>query len=313
MATRPFHAPTLPRLDWPLAGEAFCHSHHGELIQGAIRLPGGGQAACLVSLPRLDRGSACRLELFPTHALEVVPAWKGKALRAARLTLARFGLPHATGRLSLDCALDVGLGLGSSTADVVAAIRAAAAALGVRLSPGDIAAIAVEAETACDPIMFEAPALLFAPRQGRVLEDWGRWFPEFAVLGGTLRPGAEGIDTLSLPSGASDMVLDRFEGIVAAARQGFRRRDMAAIATAATESAMLNQRRVRLEWFEPLRRIAAEAGALGVQIAHSGVVGGVLLDPRDPALARKIGALAKAWRRLGGGPLDLFRTGGAPV
>ena len=309
MATNALLHPATPRLDLPLTGEAFCHSHHGELIQGAIRLPGGGQAPCLVSLPRLDRGSACRLALFRSDALEVVPAWKGKALRAARLTLARFGLPHATGRLLLDCALGAGLGLGSSTADVVAAIRAVAAALGTRLSPGEIAAIAVAAETACDPVMFEAPALLFAPRQGRVLEDWGRWFPDYIVLGCTLRPGTAGIDTLSLPPDASDTMLDRFERIVAAARQGFRRRDLAAIAAAATESARLNQRRVRLEWFEPLRRIAAEAGALGVQIAHSGVVGGVLLDPHDPGLERKIDALAAAWRRLGGGEFALFRTG----
>lgn len=284
-----------------------CITHHGELLQGALRWR-GRVTPCLVSLPRPDRISACRLELFEAETLEVVPAWKRKALRAARIVLARFGSVRTTGRLVLICEAEAGLGLGSSTADVVAAIRAAADLLGIALRPEEVASIAVEAETAADPLMFESFALLFAQRSGQVIEEWGDWYPDYVVFAANLAAGTR-IDTLSLPPpGYSEIELGRFEELVEILRDSFRRRDPAAIAGAATRSAILNQSRVPLERFGALLGLAGESGALGVQIAHSGVVGGVLLDRRDPELDGKIATLAAGWRRLGAGPFDLFDT-----
>ena len=287
--------------------ESACITHHGELLQGAVRSE-GRIMPCLVSLPRRDRIATCRAELFESDRLEVVPPWKRKARRAARILLERCGRPHATGRLVLSSQVEAGLGLGSSTADVVAAIRACAAALGVSLSAEEVAAIAAEAELAVDPVMFERRALLFAQRSGRVLEDWGDWYPAFAVFSCRLAPPEVRIDTLSLPQIGADAELRRFAEILDIARDGFRRRDPAAIAGAATLSAALNQSRVALVRFEALRRLADECGALGVQVAHSGVVGGALLDARDPCLEDKVSALATGWRRLGHGTFDLFST-----
>lgn len=290
-----------------LLGRGDCAGHHGELIQGAVRVDGEA-TPCLLSLPRRDRGSSCRLELFEGDRLEVTPAWKRKALRAAKLTLARYGFPNATGRLSLQCALQPGFGLGASTADVVAAIRAAAAAVGRPLRPQDVAALAVEAEAACDPVMFEQDALLFAPRVGRVLEHWGDWYPDYVVFGCNLRPGGCGVDTLSLSPDYPSAQLDRYERLFAEARMAFRRRDAAAVAALATESARLNQSRVRLERFDNLLNLADGVGALGVQISHSGVIGGLLLDPFQPVLNRQISAVIRGWQELGGGRFELFRT-----
>ena len=284
-----------------------CITHHGELIQGGWRQD-GRVLPCLVTLPRNDLVSTCRLELFEAEALEIVPHSKGKALRAARIALSRFGLPRATGRLTLVSQVETGLGLGSSTADVVAAIRACAAAFGVALRPEEIAAIAVEAELAVDPLMFDIPALLFAPRSGEVLEDWGDWYPNFVVFGCNLADAGTSIDTLSLSPHYTDGEADRFEEIVGEAREGFSRRDPALIAAAATRSAILNQSRVPLARFDALHRLARDRGALGVQVAHSGVVGGVLLDPKDPELEGKIASLAAGWKRLDGGGFDLFST-----
>jgi len=299
----------------PLKGHGFasrgtghCTSHHGELIQGTLRLEGVA-TPCLLSLPRRDKGSVCRLELFESDCLDVAPSWKQKALRAAKLTLAQCGLPGATGRLSLRCEMEAGFGLGASTADVVAAIRAAAAAAGRRLQPEEVAAIAVKAETACDPSMFEHAALLFAPRQGRVLEWWGNWYPDYVVFGCNLRSDGEGIDTLSLSPHYSEAELDRYESLFDAARQAFHRRDAAAVAATATKSAVLNQSRVRLERFDMLLTLSTKLGALGVQISHSGIVGGVLLDPLEATLSQKISALTQAWLALGDNRFEVFRTG----
>lgn len=290
-------------------GEGRCITHHGELVQGAVGA-GGGVTPCLVSLPRRDRAVSGRFEILPAGELTVRPGWKRKALRAARIALARWGAAGAGGRLALTSGIPPGLGLGSSTADVVAAIRAVAAALGRVPHADELAAIAVEAEVASDPLMYDGFGMVFAQRSGAVLERWGDWYPPFVVASARLAETGVRIDTLALPAPAfSPAELGRFAAILDAARDGFRRRDLAAIAEAATRSAILNQARLPLARFESWRRLAKQAGALGVQIAHSGVVGGALFDPADPALDAKLATLAAAWRRLGYGELEIFRAG----
>ena len=74
------------------------------------------------------------------------PGGKWKARRAAEIALARLGRGGAGGRLTLRCRAPERLGLGSSTSDAVAAIRAVANAFGARVSAEEISAIAVEAE-----------------------------------------------------------------------------------------------------------------------------------------------------------------------
>jgi uncharacterized protein involved in propanediol utilization len=285
-----------------------CITHHGELLQGALRI-GGAVTPCLVTLPRRDRISTCRLQQFEADRLEVIPAWKSKALRAVRIVFERCGEARATGRMTMMSEVGTGLGLGSSTADVVAAIRASAALVGTDLLADEVASIAVEAEAASDPLMFGRFALLFAQRIGRILEDWGEWYPEYVVFSGRLAPAGKEIDTLRLPPRTySEADLDLFAALVETLRGGFRRRDPATIAAAATHSAVLNQNYVPLERFDAMHALAEDMGALGVQIAHSGIVGGVLFDPGDAALGAKVAALATAWLRLDAGPFELFDT-----
>ena len=84
--------------------------------------------------------------------------------------------------MEIECSVATGVGLGSSTCDVVAAIRAVCGAYGVELDAGRVAGLAIEAEGAVDPIMFDGEMVLFAQRQGRVLESFGAWAPRYAVL-----------------------------------------------------------------------------------------------------------------------------------
>ncbi|HEU0097539.1 MAG TPA: ATP-grasp fold amidoligase family protein [Allosphingosinicella sp.] len=279
------------------SGVGRCRGHHGELLQGAVR-EGDRTIPCLVSVPMPGKAVSARLELFAAADLEVVPPWKHKALKAARLALDALGRGGATGRLTLDGAIAAGLGLGSSTADVVAAIRAAADCAGASLPPEAVAALAVRAELASDPLMFDGPALLYAQREGRILESWGDWYPDFQLFSFPLAPAGAAVDTLALArKGFPDRDLDEFGAILADAREGFRTRDLAKIASAATRSAALNQRRLPLARFEPLLRLAGEVGALGVQIAHSGIFAGMLFDAADPDLDSKRSELAARTRR----------------
>ena len=242
---------------------------------------------------------------------DVVPAWKTKAGRAAGLALAAIGAPVA-GRLEIECSVATGVGLGSSTCDVVAAIRAVCGAHGVELDAGRVAGLAIEAEGAVDPIMFDGEMVLFAQRHGRVLESFGSWMPRYAVLSIDTDLGEGGIDTLSLPMPQyTDADLAAFENMVGRAREAFQQRDSVTLAAIATESATLNQRFVPMRKFWEIRDLAASYHALGVQISHSGTVAGILFDARsiggsDDPLVEDV---TERVRSLGVRPRGLFMSG----
>ena len=297
-------------------GQGSAEQHHGELLQGAVWRD-DELVPCLITMPGRGVGSTARFRAgghgLHGGSLEVVPAWKQKAATAARLTLAFIGAP-AAGRLEVECSVATGVGLGSSTCDVVAAIRAVAAAYGASLDAGTVARLAIEAEGASDPIMFDHEMVLFAQRQGRVLESFGSWVPRFAVMSFDADPAAGGVDTLSLPVPAyTSADLTAFETMVARAREAFGRRDAGAraiLAAIATESATLNQRFLRLRNFAALRRLVDESGALGLQISHSGTIGGLLFDvsfvQANVLLEER---MASRLRSLGVRPLGLFTIG----
>ena len=322
-----------------LVGVGTAGHHHGEILQGGLRI-GGEVVACLVTMPVGAVGSRVRYVVSDAGAgagskasgadagqkadgvvlasehvmapgLDVVPEWKNKAGRAAELALAAIGAPVG-GRLEIECSVATGVGLGSSTCDVVAAIRAVCGAHGVELDAGRVAGLAIEAEGAVDPIMFDGEMVLFAQRHGRVLESFGSWTPRYAVLSIDTDLGGAGIDTLSLRTPQyTDADLAAFENMIGRARQAFRRRDSVTLAAIATESATLNQRFVPMRKFWEIRDVAASYDAFGVQISHSGTVAGILFDARsiggsDDALVEDVTARV---RSLGVRPRGLFMTG----
>ena len=289
--------------------------HHGELLQGALQWA-GEVVSCLITLPVESVGSSARYAASlaaacPAGLVEVVPAWKRKAARAAELALAFIRAPVG-GRLEMECSVATGVGLGSSTCDVVAAIRAVCGAYCVEVGAADVARLAVEAEGAADPIMFDGEMVLFAQRRGRVLESFGSWVPPYVVLSIDTDPGGPGVDTLSLPAPRyTEADLDAFENMVGRARLAFQLRDPAALAAIATESAALNQQFLPLRYFREICDFAAEYRALGVQISHSGTVAGILFDARPgvgPGGA-VIDEVTARLRSLGARPRGLLRSG----
>lgn len=285
-----------------------CH-HHGEILQGALA-HAGERVPCLITLP--VRGIASTARFTPAgcgERLEVVPAWKKKAQRAASLALAHIGAAVA-GRLDIECCVTTGVGLGSSTCDVVAAIRAVCRSHAVELDAAQVARLAIEAEGAADPIMFDE-MVLFAQRHGRVLESFGSWVPRYTVLSIDTDIGAGGLDTLTLPlPDYTDTQLEALQSMVERARKAFWQRDAATIAAIATASATLNQCFLPLRGFREICEIADEHGALGVQISHSGTLAGILFDARALVPGGNLAAgVAARIRALGVSLLGVFTTG----
>ncbi|WP_051852882.1 GHMP kinase [Streptomyces aureocirculatus] len=283
-------------------GRAACH--HGEILQGVFLDEHGRRRAGLVTLPMPSLGTRAEFVRRPgTEDITVTPADRTKALRAATYAMAECAtqrqMPLRGGELRLSGNIPVGLGMGSSSSDVIAAVRAVADAFGVRLAPEAVARLAVRAERASDPLMLDGRPLLFAQREGRVLEELGAALPPALVVGCALG-GGRPVDTLALSTRAYDTEDVRaYEKLRALLRRAVATADPTLLGRVATESARRGQRVLAHEEFGELVAIANRVGAVGVQVAHSGNVAGLLFDPAAPDLRGRIGRCSRALSAAG--------------
>ncbi|NPV69659.1 MAG: GHMP kinase [Firmicutes bacterium] len=240
-----------------------------------------------------------------------------KARRAVWLSLARLGITDETVSLSINVSSPIphGKGMGSSTADIAAAVAATFAAFGKRASPHDIAAIALSIEPT-DGTMFRGIAL-FDHRQGRVTRHLGKP-PGVDLL--IVDPGGE-VDTLEFNRNPHLPELNRKkEREVAEAlclvEQGVRNRDPRALGEGSTLSAKAHQAILPKPGLDLVLTAAKDTGGAGINVAHSGTVMGMLFDSRtvdlpevETYVRRKLPWAAITSARLIGGGVKVVKTG----
>lgn len=283
------------RTSQPTAASAI--AHHGELVQGVFVGDDGRLHRGLVTLPYPRLPSTATFVPTLAAGVTVQPALKTKAAIAARYALKHIGAPPG-GDLKVESTIPVGHGYGSSTADVIAAIRAVMTAYGVTLRVGTICQLAVAAEQASDAVAYEDRAVLFAQREGVVLEDFGGTLPPLLIVGFKAN-GGHAVDTLALaPARYTREEIQQFRvlrGIVACS---VRRQDPRLLGQAATASARISQRYLPKAGLEDVLALAAEAGACGVQVAHSGSLVGIIFDLTSRSAADAARTVAVEVRRM---------------
>jgi uncharacterized protein involved in propanediol utilization len=281
------------------AGHAEVHAHHGEVMQGLFYSSEGQLEHGLVTLPCPLFRTRARFRPLRSGPLTVEPGDRVRARTAARLTMDALGRTGWGGALRLESSVPLRWGCGSSTTDVLSTVRAVAAAFGAELRPEWIARLTVAAEAASDSLMF-APdrAVLFAQRRGSVLLDLGGPLPPLRVLGLNTEVD-RGMETLTLPPMPySPWEAEAFGPMLGLLRRAVERQDPALLGRVATASTVITQRHRPKRFIPQLLRLAREVGALGVQVAHSGTVAGLLFDPAGGPEARIRRARA-GLRRLG--------------
>ncbi|HEX4417755.1 MAG TPA: hypothetical protein VH165_07640 [Kofleriaceae bacterium] len=295
----------LARQGVPFTGHSM--AHHGEIFQGVVRTETGRLRRALCSLPCSGLGSEAIFHLDDSGIVTVTPAWKTKARVAARLVLERIGRPELGGALEVRSDIPPGWGLGSSTADVIASIRAVLSAVPHGARPPSLAALAVQAERASDSTIFSNAAVLFAHREGEIVEFLGDQIPELIVVGFNTDPG--GVDTLDFPPAryAPDEIA-RFADLVDLLRRAILEQDVRALSQVATGCARINQAHLPKPRFDRIEDIAVRVGALGVQVAHSGTVAGLLFDPRDLETELRVAQARAQLAELGFGGAWRFST-----
>lgn len=201
-----------------------------------------------------------------------------------------------------------GAGMASSTADLCAAMSAATVAGGgAPLGPEDLFRRCLAVEPT-DGIMFPGIALV-DHRRGRRAEVLGPP-PPLAIVG--VDPGGI-VDTLAFNRradlaranrGKEPQVAEALALAVTAVRRG----DPETLGRASTLSAAAHQNLLPNPLWEPVRELAQDVGAVGINVAHSGTVIGILLDPRRAdvvAVCRHVVARL----RLPARALELIRGG----
>ncbi|MDE0673759.1 MAG: GHMP kinase [bacterium] len=259
----------------------------------------------------------CPIDLFSTATVEISdgvgvvhgPDDSPKATMAVSRTLAHLGRTDVNARLRLESPIPRQKGMAGSTADIIASIGATAAALGEPIPVARQAELALWIEPS-DGTMFPGVAL-FDHRTGLVARPLGDPPPmEVLVLEYPDRVDTEAfnrVDRRPALERRSDRFLEAF-GLIAA---GLETGDGVLIGLGATLDAIAYQDVFPNPHLETGLQLARAAGALGVNVAHSGTVLGLLFldDPEqvtwaaDKARAAFSGLVSTRRHRLIGGGL----------
>ncbi len=249
-----------------------CNGTFGELIQGTI-----DKENFLVTMP-IDRYSWCSYDVNKDNDGLNITEGKWKALKAAELFLNYYSLP-LNGTIKIKSELFPGKGMASSSADIVATLRAIIKFYHLNTSEDIIGKIAACVEPT-DGVMYNQ-VVAFNHYKGSVIRKISCKC-KFEILG--IIPSGS-IDTVGYQSNRINYRLyemKQFEKAYKALIYGLESGDTSLVGKAATISACINQNYLPKPSFKDLLYLVEEVKAEGVIVAHSGTVVGVMLCLKNP-------------------------------
>ena len=239
----------------------------GELVQGFLQ-----DDYFLITCP-IDRYSETMIETADNYTADLPP----KASRAVELSLQRLGIKERRFKLVLSSQLPQGKGMASSSADIASVCQAVACFHGALFSARELAEIALEIEPT-DGVFIPGVAM-FDHVSGQIQESLGEPPPLTIMI---FDVGGE-VDTVSFNQRQELALLNQLKSDKVAealrlVKAGLDASDAALLASGATLSSFANQSILPKEELEALWQFGASQGALGVNIAHSGTVIGLLFS-----------------------------------
>ncbi|KAA2254632.1 kinase [Solihabitans fulvus] len=272
----------------------------GELLQG--RLP-GDDLDFLVTLPITQSSTATFVSTPERDEIRVVPAHKRKSQRLVGDILRAHGR-RGGGVLTLVSTLPEGKGFASSSADLVATARAVGGALGIALDAVAIEDFLRRIEPS-DGVMHDG-IVSFYHREVR-LREWLGCLPPLTIVahdeGGEV--DTVGYNRIPKPYTAEDK--REYARLLSVLSDAVRARDLAAVGAVSSRSVQLDARYWQRPRLDALRRVCADIDGLGLVLAHSGTVTGILVADADPDYLAKIEHATARCRALGG-PVSVHRS-----
>lgn len=244
----------------------------GELAQGII---GGKNFLITCPIDVYSKVTVTTDESTSVHS-------GSKVLTAIDKTIQYLQIKRRSFHVSVKSDLPLGKGMASSSADISATCQSIALHAGTLLSPDEIADIALSIEPT-DGIFYPG-IVLFDHVHGHLRQFLGRAIPMYIVI---FDAGGE-IDTLHFNQRHDLKKLNeaneyQVHQAVDLIRKGLAAQDIALIGKGATISARANQKILFKPHLEEMIAIGLSWGAVGVNIAHSGTVVGILF-PIDKLL-----------------------------
>lgn len=268
-------------------GEALCCGTFGELLQG--QLPIGSvprDPHFLVTMPIALFARAYFMPIACARSVTVYPPHKVKAKRLAENLVIALGV--SGGILFLQSELPEGKGLASSSADLVATARSIARCLRRRVQTSLIEKLMAEIEPS-DGVMYPG-VVAYQQRACSLLSFLGQ-MPPLAIVGIDEGGTVETVDYDKRRGEISASHRAKYKELLDRARIAIPRGDTVAIGRIATASALLHQERVPKEHLNSMLKTSEVTGALGVIVAHSGTMIGILLDRMAADFPRKLGSV----------------------
>ena len=166
--------------------------------------------------------------------------------------------------------LDIAKGMGSSTADVLAGIRAIADAAGEELDIVTQGELAARVESS-DGSMYPGIAAV-NHKTCKLVKTWD-WYPEFVVV--MLVP-EDIVNTSSISFTGQKALANEYQDLLEGMNRAISERSIADFAKESTRSAILNNRFLLNPYSRKLSDRLEEFGAVGMNVGHTGTVCGLL-------------------------------------
>jgi L-threonine kinase len=260
----------------PITAHGKSFASFGEIAQG--RLSNGDDF--LLTLP-VDLWSECKLTC--THQTEIgtpqVTAPLPQAKYIATILLKRLDTPQNLSlHLEFKRNIPIGKGLSSSTADMLAVVRAFESAFDLRLTQEEISALFTHIEPH-DPLHYSC-SVAYNHRQGRLLKSLD-YIPQFHIIG--IDSGGElSTEDYNKHLHYSPNEIRKYDLLYHSLLKAFARKDDGAIAQCAQSSAALHASRTNNSFLSQLLDISKQLDTLGLIATHSGTCAGLLLSPDSP-------------------------------
>ncbi|MCC3162887.1 GHMP family kinase ATP-binding protein [Lactiplantibacillus pentosus] len=227
-----------------------------------------------------------KVKFIPDNSglVRVVPSYKTKVIAAIK-GLAELLKITVSGTFIVESRIPEGKGLSSSSADLVAAIRAFIDYSKIKVNLEQIGKIISTVELS-DAVMYDK-SVLFYNRIGQCEEKYD-FLPSITIL--AVDEGGV-IDTISCYKKRQEQTLNTFylqETLLADLRHVMKKRDVSAIGRVCTQSAIINQDVLPKKYLTEMLQIVDDFSILGVIVSHTGTYIGLLLDQTESDYERKL-------------------------
>lgn len=262
-------------------GEGDSFGTFGELLQGVLF---DNDKHFLVTFP-IKKFSRATLTVSPTTKnLSVIPSNKIKSLKLAKMLMLKFGLP-VKGRLIIDSDIEVGKGLASSSADLVATARAIESCYDISIS-NDLLQLFMNKIEPSDGVMYPG-VVSYYHRDAKLIEFLGE-LPPITILGIDEGGNVDTIEFNKTLKPFREREKKKYQELLEEMSEAVKKKDLAAIGRISTESAFLNQNVMPKQYLDFMNSLCQEIDGMGIIISHSGTCIGIMLAQDDPRYTQQL-------------------------